>query len=420
VSWNDAQDFIRKLNQLTGQNYRLPSEAEWEYSARAGTTSEWSFGNDESKLGNYAWYARNSNLQTEAVSRTMPNAFGLYDMHGNVWEWVEDCWHATYIDAPSNGIPWTTFCSDDYRVLRGGSWNNETALLRSAYRNGSSARYGRSSYGFRLASDLPTPTSGTGKEPETSTPLGETKKSIETAQQGIAVPKAVKVIKDCFGCPEMVVLPAGSFVMGSDKYAEEQPLRTVTIRGFLMGNTEVTQSQWRSVMTDNPSKQFGNDLPVESVKYEEVQEFLRRLSKRTGQKYRLPSEAEWEYAARAGTTTEWSFGSVSKNVGDYAWFLDNGNQKTHATRLKIPNAFWLCDMYGNVSELTADCWHGDYSGAPTDGTAWVTDCNTMMGIVRRGGSYSSFSGDALRSASRGATRTWNRDPSVDFRVARDL
>jgi len=77
-------------------------------------------------------------------------------------------------------------------------------------------------------------------------------------------------------------------------------------------------------------------------------------------------------------------------------------------------------MYGNVSELTADCWHGDYSGAPTDGTAWVTDCNIMMGIVRRGGSYSSFSGDALRSASRGANRTWNRDPSVGFRVARDL
>jgi formylglycine-generating enzyme required for sulfatase activity len=155
-SWDDVQQFIAKLNQKTGQKYRLPSEAEWEYAARAGTTTTWSFGNDVSKLGNYAWYKENSGLKTHAVGQKLPNAFGLFDMHGNVWEWVQDCWHETYAGAPTDGSAWTTGCSGNYRALRGGSWYYFQEDLRSASR-GWYASEDRGGVGFRLAKALVTP-----------------------------------------------------------------------------------------------------------------------------------------------------------------------------------------------------------------------------------------------------------------------
>ena len=154
VSWDDTQQFIAKLNQKTGQKYRLPSEAEWEYAARAGTTTEWSHGNDESKLGNYAWYGRNSGSKTQEVGQKLPNSLGLYDMHGNVWEWTQDCWHNNYSNAPTDGSAWTTGCTTNIRVLRGGSWNYSPAHLRSAFRIRSNPDLRGSSYGFRLARNL--------------------------------------------------------------------------------------------------------------------------------------------------------------------------------------------------------------------------------------------------------------------------
>ena len=151
VSWYDVQQFISKLNQKTGQNYWLPSEAEWEYAARAGTTTDWSFGNDESKLGNYAWYSQNSGRKTQEVGQKLPNAFGLYDMHGNVWEWTQDCWYGSYSGAPTDGSAWTTGCTSNSRVLRGGSWVSNPALLRSANRNWIYPVLRYFDNGFRLA-----------------------------------------------------------------------------------------------------------------------------------------------------------------------------------------------------------------------------------------------------------------------------
>ena len=132
VSWNDAQEFIRKLNQMEGiDKYRLPTEAEWEYAARAGSTTRYYFGDDESSLGRYAWYSRNSGKRTHPVGQKRPNAWGLYDMHGNIWEWCQD-WIGDYpsghvIDpkGPSSG---------EFRVLRGGSWYYFARNVRSAYR----------------------------------------------------------------------------------------------------------------------------------------------------------------------------------------------------------------------------------------------------------------------------------------------
>ncbi|MBN2688225.1 MAG: formylglycine-generating enzyme family protein [Deltaproteobacteria bacterium] len=152
VSWNDVQEFITKLNRKENTNkYRLPTEAEWEYACRAGNTARFSFGDDDSDLGRYAWYFSNSSGETHQVAQKEPNAWGLYDMHGNVWEWCQDWYgdypsgHVTDQSGPSSG-------SD--RVLRGGSWCNLAGLVRSAFRLRRNPGF-RYSYGlgFRFARD---------------------------------------------------------------------------------------------------------------------------------------------------------------------------------------------------------------------------------------------------------------------------
>jgi formylglycine-generating enzyme required for sulfatase activity len=133
VSWDDAQAFCQKLSQITGKTYRLPTEAEWEYACRAGTTTRYYFGDNDNQLGDYAWYNGNSNNTTHPVGQKKPNGWGIYDMSGNVWEWCEDDWHDSYAGAPDDGSAWLTN-DNDYRMLRGGSWGDIPDLCRSAFR----------------------------------------------------------------------------------------------------------------------------------------------------------------------------------------------------------------------------------------------------------------------------------------------
>ena len=129
---DDVQEFIRKLNKKEGTDkYRLPSEAEWEYACRAGTTTRYSFGDSESKLGDYAWYNDNSGSKTHPVGKKKPNPYGLYDMHGNVWEWTQDKWHSDYNSAPTDGSAWESGGGAD-RVFRGGCWFYFARFCRSA------------------------------------------------------------------------------------------------------------------------------------------------------------------------------------------------------------------------------------------------------------------------------------------------
>ena len=164
VSWDDAQAFIRKLNQMNdGYAYRLPTEAEWEYACRAGTTTEFAFGDslssDQANFdGNYP-YGGAAKLQSGAgvyrqkttpVGSFQPNAFGLFDMHGNVLEWCEDWYHETYYGAPTDGSAWLSGGEQKYRVLRGGSWYGNATYLRSAYRNWYYPGSRFDPYGFRV------------------------------------------------------------------------------------------------------------------------------------------------------------------------------------------------------------------------------------------------------------------------------
>jgi formylglycine-generating enzyme required for sulfatase activity len=233
----------------------------------------------------------------------------------------------------------------------------------------------------------------------------------------------LKTFKDCDECPEMVVIPGGKFLMGSkaDPFAatqpstEEQPEHPVAIKSFSIGKYEVTQEQWYAVMGTMPSKSKGRKLPVEQISWDAAQLFLKELSKKTGKKYRLPTEAEWEYAARAGTSTTFSFGDNEIGIDRYAWYYVN-SKDTNPVGEKLPNAFGLFDVHGNVWEWTEDCWNLNYASAPNDGSSWLNgDCSRR---VLRGGSWGNLASN-LRSAYRLSTFTSVFSDRYGVRVARD-
>ena len=206
-----------------------------------------------------------------------------------------------------------------------------------------------------------------------------------------AAPATGQIDKPCNECPELLVISPGNFVMGSPASekgdSDEQPQRRITIRHtFAVGKYESTQAEWRAIMGSSPSHFKGCDsCPVENVSWNDTQDFLKRLNAKTNQRYRLLTEAEWEYAARAGSTTRYSFGDSEATLGNFAWFTGNSGSRTHPVGEKSPNAWGLYDMHGNVWEWVQDCFVNPYPQTPTDGTA-VTGgaaCNRVL----RGGSW---------------------------------
>ncbi len=165
----------------------------------------------------------------------------------------------------------------------------------------------------------------------------------------------------------IVPIPSGTFEMGcsdgdKDCGLDEYPSHTVTISSFKMSSCEVTQGQWKAVMGSNPSyfSDCGDDCPVETVSWNDAQNFIDELNSQTGKNYRLPTEAEWEYAARAGTTTKWYCGDYETCLDDIAWYNDNSGRQTHPAGQKQPNARGIYDISGNVWEWVADSYDRDY------------------------------------------------------------
>ena len=250
-----------------------------------------------------------------------------------------------------------------------------------------------------------------------------------------------ETFRDCATCPEMVVLPEGKFMMGAPEEEEgrendEGPQRQVTIPKLAVGKYEVTVGQYAEFVKeiknktghktgncdipkgkswDDPGFNKTNDHPVVCVSWDDASAYADWLSTKTGYEYRLLTEAEWEYAARAGTTTAYYFGStISKSQANF----DINIYGTALIGSYPANAFGLHDMHGNVREWVEDCWHDGYTDAPTNGSAWISLCNDSKHILRGGSWWDSLEG--LRSANRFRDIATNRINVNGIRVARTL
>jgi formylglycine-generating enzyme required for sulfatase activity len=236
---------------------------------------------------------------------------------------------------------------------------------------------------------------------------------------------------------DMVRIPGGSYDRGSPdteagRYPDESPVATVAIRDFFHGRTEVTQAQWRAVaalpkvrvdLPADPSEFKGDDLPVENVTWEQAAEFCDRVSARTHRFYRLPSESEWEYACRAGTTTPYPFGeTITPEIANYdgqvaygAGPKGEGRKKTTPVgSLKLANPFGLYDMNGNVWEWCFGQYHDTWAGAPSDGSSWLEGGDNRLRSIR-GGAWFSLAVDC-RSANRSGVDMYDSPHGIGLRV----
>ena len=443
VNWIDATNYCARLTAQeraagrlpAGWAYRLPTEAEWEYAARAGTTTRFSYGDDPgySQLSNYAWYSSNSATSTQPVGGKQPNPWGLYDVSGNVWEWCLD-WYRTYPGGSATDPVGPG--SGSNRVLRGGGWWNNGQVCRSAHRRGNRTPDARGNgIGFRAV--LALGTIGVPVAPAEEALVREDAVTNAVAP-GVATTKVTGQIQPGSAPANAPPFPMdtnrwawirpGTFTMGSpateqDRFGNEAPQTVVTLtKGFWMGKYEVTQGEYLAVVGDNPSS-FTGDLkrPVEGVSWIDATNYCGRLTAQeraagrlpAGWAYRLPTEAEWEYAARAGTTTRFSYGDDPgySKLSNYAWYGGTSATSTQPVGRKQPNSWGLYDLYGNVREW---CWdrHGPYPGGrvsdPT-GPASGSAC------VLRGGGWSA-GGQHCRSAFRGGLAPGSRSSRIGFRA----
>jgi formylglycine-generating enzyme required for sulfatase activity/serine/threonine protein kinase/Flp pilus assembly protein TadD len=429
VSWNDAVAFCEWLSRKENARSRLPTEAEWEYACRAGTTTWYSSGSDPESLaqvGNVAdatlkakrlsdlahstyINGRDGYVFTAPAGQFQANDFGLYDMHGNVWEWCADWYDKDYyVGSPVDDPKGPSSGSD--RVGRGGGYcsrpgGGRPGGGRSSGRNGGSPEDRRLNLGFRVArspsdsktvmsdQELPAPE---GKPPPENGSMPSAASKPPTPQPAGKPAGPAAMLTNSLGM-KLVLLPAGEFQMGSpasdrDASSNEKPQHRVRItKPFYMGVYEVTQGEYERVMGTNPSnfKESGSSAPVETVSWYDAQEFCKKLSSRpeeqaAGRVYRLPTEAEWEYACRAGSTTKYTFGDSEAELGQYAWFAGNSERKTHPVGQKKPNAWGLYDLHGNVWEWCQE-WDGSYAAGSVSDPSGPSSGSD--GVVGRGGGW---------------------------------
>ena len=370
VSWDDCQAFINRLNSLTGQNFKLPTEAQWEFAARGGNKSR-----GYKYSGSNEFYDVTNHLVSETVKvGTMrANELGLYDMSGNVWEWCQD-WYGDYYYSDSHTDPIGPD-TGTRRVYRGGGCcmflYSPEKTCRVSYRTGGGPGFRDYALGLRLALN--------------------TREAIDTRPSRPVIGNKTFTIGDVSFT--MVAVQGGVFTMGATSEQEfsalsnEKPKHQVTLSDYYIGKTEVTQELWLAVMGTNPSRFTGFlTRPVENVSWNDCQTFIRKLNSLTGQCFRLPTEAQWEFAARGGNKRRSCMFSGSPMLSDVAWYADNSYNETHDVGTKRANELDIYDMSGNVEEWCFDIY-GHYSSvSQTDPHGSQKDDSQER--VIRGGSYS--------------------------------
>ncbi|MBM4142455.1 MAG: formylglycine-generating enzyme family protein [Lentisphaerae bacterium] len=438
--WADA--FCEKVSAKAGMKVSLPTAAQWEYACRAGTTTTFYWGDDPAEASKYEnlgdksftkaglckytqqFTYRNENQddgfdKMAPVGSFKPNPWGLYDMLGNVFEWVSDWAPSYYFGAPTidpAGPAYTV--GGAWRIWKGGCFSS-----------GPGGAFGHPvhgppifvQFGFRVVAALPSvgapvqaakaasvaasakdkkaPKAAGPADPQARVPAGCRAAPGTQAEPYTKSGWAQAIVHEASGL-EMVYVPAGSFLMGTSKEAKESPYvhdgaqRRVTLtKGFYMGKTEVTQAQWEKVMGQNPShfKNVGPEAPVESVTWGDCQAFVQKA----GSGLRLPTETEWEYACRAGTE-----GMYAEELNEMGWYRENSDDTTHTVGTMKPNAWGLYDMHGNVWEWCQDYYSSLSEDEVTDPTGPKELGGMRPRVIRGGGwgDYSSFCRSATRTA----------------------
>ena len=476
VSWENCAAFISKLNAMTGKQFRLPTEAEWEYAARGGRRSNgFTYSGDDNVDG----VACINDSHTQPVGTKWPNELGLYDMSGNVWEWCSDLYAEGYYASSPAKNP-TGPATGEYRMMRGGSWSRGAVCARVTYRDKHAPTLAYNDVGLRLAlsvegntpsaqpshgqtqhrRDNASPASGDrnsgradaspvrgdrnlgrgGAEGGTPaqaqsphSPVGATAAAAtgaavttaatsaggqrptvntspspyESSSRKTAKKEPLPERLDEAKWPEpvkqlvadMVTINGGSFMMGSDDAdadIHEHPAHNVTLSTFSIAKHEVTQALWRAVMNNNPSAVKGDNLPVTNVSWDDCELFIARLNAITGRSFRLPTEAEWEYAARGGDKDVQGKYAGNDNIHGVAWHNDNSTGTVHDVGTKEANELGLFDMSGNVGEWCADFYSGTYYRTSPANNPKCTDEGPSR--VFRGGNWNSSAKDCRVSA----------------------
>ena len=402
LCWNDCVAFCKWLSKEEGREYCLPTEAEWEYACRAGTTTPWNFGDiadfDSEGHKHAIWSDGGQKFDVpHAVGRRQPNAFGLYDMHGNMWEYVADWWHRlSYKESPIDdptGPAMQSEKNDLRRIIRGSSFDWGRWGGDSAYRMRITQRSNQHPHmSFRVALRI----KGVKGVPPAVDPDEERRRKKRDpgadSDEVVAALKAdvphdvhsKELTIDLGGGVKMefVLIPAGSFLMGSDQGAKDElPVHRVVIsRPFYMAKHEVTQSQWEAVMgkdkrltelSEGDNDMSGPSKAMNGLSWTACQNLISKLKQKSpDHAFALPTEAQWEYACRAGSTSEFYFGDDASELGEYAWFAGNmiwpglpgyrGRTFYHDVGKKKPNVWGLYDMHGGVWEWCADRYDADY------------------------------------------------------------
>lgn len=426
VSHVSAVNFCKTVSSNTGVAFRLLREAEWEYAYRAGTRTKYYNGDADEKVGDIAHYGESTGrISPQKVGTRAPNAFGLHDMAGNVWEWCSDYWSSRYdmrttIDplGPESGQG----C-----VTRGSSWSSSADGCRAAKRSRDAETYGGSHLGFRVAC-VP---AGLAKPAPPATvdcsgPDGADADAVQAAQRvwaaylgeashqrRFALDNAGKVTVD------MILLPPGKYYRGRPG---EAVLTTLT-KPLWVGKYEVTQEQYAAVMGRNPSH-FKRDepdaasCPVEMVSHLDARKFCETASKNTGSKFQLLTVAQWEYAYRSGTRTKYYNGNDDARATELAQCTENNYVRTAKVGTKLPNAFGLYDMGGNVSEWCADFWDRDFVETETIDPTGPQKSSKLGRIrVHRGNAWDSYA-RTCHATSGGASSETYGGSQLGFRLAR--
>ena len=345
LTWYDCHEFITRLNQLTGLDFRLPTEAEWEFAARGGNNSKGFKYSGSDNLNEIAWYALNSDNLMHPVAQLKSNELGIYDMTGNAWELCLDG-YAPYSTYPQTN-PLVPFKNEV--VARGGSsyngWSEDVCLITHRLRRTPNAERTRNTLRLVLSDEVKV--------------------------------KTIVVGDNAFN---MIAVDGGLFMMGDTiKGTNAAPIHKVTLSDYYIAQTELTQALYQYVMGSLPKQNiYGDNIPVERLTLDDCQMLCDSLNKLTGLHFRIPTEAEWEFAARGGNKSKGYKYAGSNNLEEVAWYQKNASGKLREVAQLSPNELGIYDMTGNAWSWVSDRYSDEYDTTcsinptgPTSGDMYI-------------------------------------------------